>query len=193
MAAERLIRQFFSDPTNALDYSAPARFLGRVNFRPDWIIESAQEFSDFEHWSAQDLVEAKRSSQRPYTNFNGGRVGFGGVISSSDQKMHTLFEVECNAEMAAEEPVLYGEYTAVFPNPDLPNTFNIEINAFGYDQPIQVGDLKLRRGFSANECQDLDFLIRSFFSNSAVFRTDRATNARFLGEVTFAHGWIRRK
>lgn len=192
VAAERLIRQFFSDPANSLRHSGPARFLGRVDFRPDWIIESSQGFTDFEHWSPQDLVEAKRRTSRPVTRFLGARVGFGGAIFGPDKRMHTLFEVERNFEFAAEEPVLYGEYTAVFPNTDLPNAFNIEINAFGYAKPVHVGDVELRQRFAANECADLEFFIRSFFSNPAIFRNDWAINARFLGVVTFAAGWIKR-
>jgi hypothetical protein len=190
-AAERLIRQFFADPANILRYSSSARFLGRTDFRPDWIIESSQEFNDFEHWSAQDLVAAKSSTSRPVTRFWGARVGFGGAIFGSDKRMHTLFEVERNLETQAEAPVLYGEYAVVFPNPDLPNAFNIEINAFGYAQPAHVSDIELRQKFAANECADLEFFIRSFFSNPAIFRNDRAINARFLGEVTFAPGWIK--
>jgi hypothetical protein len=192
VAAARLIHQFLSHPANVLRYSGPARFLGRVDFRPDWIIESNQEFSDFEHWSAQHLLAAKACTALPSTRFVGTRVGFGGAIFGSDKRMHTLFEIEQNAETAAEEPVLYGEYTAVFPNPDLPNAFNIEINAFGYAQPVHVGDVELRQTFAADECADLEFFIRSFFSNPAIFRNDWSMNARFLGVVTFASDWIRR-
>jgi hypothetical protein len=137
-------------------------------------------------------VAAKSSTSRPFTRFLGARVGFGGVIFGSDKAMHTLFEVERNAEMAAEEPVLYGEYTVVFPNPDLRNTFNIEVNAFGYENPVHVGDVELRQRFTADDCADLEFFIRSFFSNPAIFENGWALNAQLLGVVTFAPGWIKR-
>jgi hypothetical protein len=190
LSVQKLIRSFFSEPEVLLKKFLRARFLGRIDFRPDWIIESSNEQIDFSRWSAQDLVNAKRLAKPPYTSFTAGRIGFGGAVRGADEKIHTLFEIERLEWPAKKDFVLFGEYVAVFPSPDDPCAFNIEIAAFGYVNSIDAGDLQRLRDFTADECSAVEFIVRSFFSNPAVFKGEWDVKTRFLGGLSFRSGWI---
>ncbi len=124
--------------------------------------------------------------------FAGARIEFAGVVwdvDGTDGTPHDLFAIE-----RAGEPSLYGDYFLVSPSDD-ENEFNAEIGLFGYRGRLDVGnpDPSLRERFSAEECEAIERLIRSAFSNPNIFDEEIAPPVRYLGGVSFRPNWIIQK
>jgi hypothetical protein len=118
--------------------------------------------------------------------FTGARIGFAGVVWDADHAAHDLFKIE-----RASEPALFGDYFSISPT-DNDNDFNTEIVLFGYPGRLDVGnpDSTLRQRFTAEECQTIEHLIRSFFSDPNTFNDQILPPVRCLGGVTFRSNWI---
>jgi hypothetical protein len=129
-------------------------------------------------------------STLPTLNFPTGKIGFAAMVRGWDEEPRNAFRVEL-----LDRPTLYGEWRSKFI--DNGNDFNVEIVSVGYGSESLLGSAypAHRQKFSGPEQNIVEDLIRALFADQsakpsmAPFATK---NARFLGAVVFAPGWILR-
>ena len=118
----------------------------------------------------------------------GASVQLTGSRRGVDEAGHLTFGVRSRG---GEE--FFGEYLEVWTSEES-SEFNIEIGAFGFANPEDVGNPypSARLQFSSDECMTLEDLIRQFFSNLdvAMNKWHSIPEVRFLGGVNFRLGWI---
>jgi hypothetical protein len=115
--------------------------------------------------------------------FANARIRFGGITRGMDENVHDLIRID-----RTEGPALFGEYKLLFMANK--NDFDVEIRSFGFVEHGTIGIRDRQLAFSATECEAIERLIRSFFSNPDVFKKRFLPPARYLGGVAFKPDWV---
>jgi hypothetical protein len=115
--------------------------------------------------------------------FANARIRLGGITRGMDEKGHDLIRID-----RTEGPALFGEYKLLFMANK--SDFDVEIRSFGFVEPGTIGIRDRQLAFSATECEAIERLIRSFFSNPDVFKKEFRPPARYLGGLAFKPDWI---
>jgi hypothetical protein len=123
-------------------------------------------------------------------NFPTGKIGFASLVRGWDEEPRRAFRVEM-----PDRPKMYGEWRSKFEANE--NDFNVEIISVGYIKEGYLGSTHPvhRRKFSAPEQDALEGLIRALFADQSAragIVPFSSKTGRFLGDVSFAPGWILR-
>jgi hypothetical protein len=116
-------------------------------------------------------------------SFANARIRFGGITRGMDEHVHDLIRID-----RTEGPALFGEYKLLFMANK--SDFDVEIRSFGFVEHGTIGIRDRQSAFSATECEAIERLIRSFFSNPDLFKEQFRPPARYLGGLAFKPDWI---